>query len=122
LVNRYANGIHVFDEASDILKFAFLGGVVSPVVSATTGVGSLALFGYAAWSDYATIWLTWWLGDMGGALIITPLLLLWRTPRVQWSNARAIEALVLLCSLLVIGQLIFGSFLPITAMRYPIQF
>src|SRR5258708_24549534 len=47
------------------------------MVSATFGVTSLALGGFAAWADFWHIWLTWWLGDGAGSLVIAPVLLLW---------------------------------------------
>ncbi len=41
------------------------------------GVTSLSLAGYARWPRFGEIWLTWWLGDMAGALVVTPVLFLW---------------------------------------------
>ena len=43
--------------------------MVAPLVSATIGVASLGISGLARSSDFAPIWLTWWLGDATGALI-----------------------------------------------------
>src|SRR5437867_11390831 len=77
LVNRFASGRNAFDRATDTFKFAVLAGMVSTVVSATCGVTSLALFGLADWARYGPIWLTWWLGDAAGAILVAPLLVLW---------------------------------------------
>src|SRR5437016_6433454 len=51
---------------------------------------ALPIFGgLARWSEYGPIWSTWWLGDAGGALVITPLLVLWlRDPRFRWNRAQ----------------------------------
>jgi len=76
LVDRYANGTRAFDHAQDVFKFAALAALLSSIVSATIGVGSLSLGGYAEWADFDSIWLTWWLGDATGALIVAPLLIL----------------------------------------------
>ena len=73
LVNRFAASQRFFERASDIFKFAFLAGMVSTTVSATIGVTSLALAGFAEWANYSVIWCTWWLGDGVGAIIVTPL-------------------------------------------------
>ncbi len=81
LVNRYANGIAAFNRARDIVSFSLLAGLVSTSISATIGVTSLVLTGYAQASQFGAIWLTWWLGDAAGALIVAPLLLLWATTR-----------------------------------------
>src|SRR5439155_988223 len=72
LVNRLANGARPFDRAQDTFRFAGLAGMVAPAISASFGVTSLALGGFAPWADFGPIWLTWWLGDMGGALVVAP--------------------------------------------------
>ena len=47
LVTRFANGCHAFDRPRDIVRFVGLAGVLSTTVSATVGVASLSLGGYA---------------------------------------------------------------------------
>lgn len=78
LLNRLANGTSAFDRPTDIFKFALLAGLVSTTISATVGVSSLAFAGHVRWADYGNTWVTWWLGNAGGALIVTPVLVLWR--------------------------------------------
>src|SRR5438132_12444223 len=82
LVNRFAHGRQVFNRAEDIFKFAVLAGLLSTMLGATFGATSLAVTGLAGWADYAPIWLTWWLGDVGGAFVPTPV------PVLRASNAR----------------------------------
>ena len=48
-----------------------------PLIAATLGAASLALAGSADWSEFAPIWLTWWLGDAAGAVVIAPVIVLW---------------------------------------------
>src|SRR6266540_854738 len=60
-----------------IFAGALLAAGVSTVASATCGVISLTLGGFAHWADFWGIWVTWWLGDGAGALVIAPVLLLW---------------------------------------------
>ncbi len=97
LVNRFANGVRTFDRAQDVFKFAGLAATLSTSVSATAGVVSLSLGGYATWADFGRIWLTWWLGDAVGALIFVPLLLLWFRQSPSCSTPRRpIEAAGLL--------------------------
>jgi len=78
LVTRFAASRRFFERAQDIFKFAFFAGMVSTMVSATIGVTALALAGFASWSMYWAIWCTWWLGDGVGAVVVTPLVLLWQ--------------------------------------------
>ena len=123
LVRRYANGPRTLDRPQDIFKFALLAGVVSTTVSATFGVTSLALAGFADWNSYASIWLTWWLGDAAGALIVAPLLLLWNANRrVHWPRGQALEALLFVVCLVVVGQAVFGGWLPTDVHNHPLEF
>ncbi|MBA3254244.1 MAG: MASE1 domain-containing protein [Burkholderiaceae bacterium] len=108
LVNRYAGGIAAFNRARDILSFSFLAGLVSTAISATIGVTSLALTGYAETSQLGAIWLTWWLGDAAGALIVAPLILLWGTTRnLGQLRQRPAESILLLLTIVAVGALVF---------------
>src|SRR5262245_56953790 len=93
LVNRWAGSRRCFERPADVLRFALVGGLVASSVSATVGVTSLALAQSALWSNFGSIWLTWWLGDVAGALIVAPLLILWgERPLIRRSPASWIEA------------------------------
>src|SRR5438552_10997728 len=123
LVNRFAHGAHAFDRPQDVFKFAVLAGLASTTVSPFFGVTSLALGGYADWAEYGRIWLTWWMGDAGGALIVAPVLLLWgQDPRVHWTLAQVKEMGFLLVTLLLVGLTVFGGVLPATIRTYPHAF
>lgn len=123
LVNQFAGGRNAFERGLDVIKFAALAGILSTMVSPTVGVTSLALTGFALWANYVPIWLTWWLGDMGGALVVAPLFVLWSAP-VQWEWRRvwSVEAVVVLLSLFVVGQTVFGGLLPPQSRHYPLEF
>jgi len=123
LVSRFTTGRNPFVRAQDTFRFAILAGMVSTAASATLGVTSLSLGGYARWANYGPIWLTWWLGDMGGALVVTPLLILWaRDPRLRWTRAQMVEGFALLIALLVVGQTVFGGLFPVGAPEHPLAF
>jgi signal transduction histidine kinase len=110
LVTRYANGARAFDHAQDVFKFAALAGLAASLVSATIGVGSLALGGYAPWGDFDGIWLTWWLGDATGALIFAPLLvLLVRDSGAGPARGRLLEAAALWLTTTLVGLAVFGE-------------
>jgi integral membrane sensor domain MASE1 len=46
LINRFANGVRVFDRSQDVFKFA-LAAILSTLISPTLGVTGLALGGFA---------------------------------------------------------------------------
>ncbi len=118
LVRRWAGGRHAFTRAPTICGFALLAGMLATLVSPSLGATSLALGGFLPWRDYGSVWLTWWLGDMGGALVVTPLLLLWSAnPRVRWLREQGVEAAILLVLLLLTSQVVFAR--PLTWPRTP---
>jgi diguanylate cyclase (GGDEF)-like protein/PAS domain S-box-containing protein len=122
-VNRFARGCKAFDRTQDVFKFAFFAGMISTLVSATFGVTSLCLGGFASWQRYASIWLTWWLGDGVSDVVVTPLLVLWsKRTRVGWTRVHIVEALVLLPLLFVVGRVVFGGLLPFRGSNYPLEF
>src|SRR4029079_3852847 len=91
LINRFARGRRVFERTRDIFTFVILAAIMSTAVSATVGVSILCLGGLADWANYGPIWLTWWLGDAVGALVVTAPLVLWSMhPRVRWSLKQAL--------------------------------
>src|SRR6266576_6732276 len=98
LVNRFARGGRVFDRVGDILRFTALAAIVSTTVSASIGVSSLALGGLMSWADAPRVWLTWWLGDAVGDIVIAPALILWIgvKPAPGWSRERVFEAIALI--------------------------
>lgn len=109
LVTRYARGAEAFDHPRDVFRFVVLAGLLATTISATVGMTSLALSGLASWSQYGPLWLTWWLGDAGGALIVAPALILWiRGEPFACGRARLVEAIAFLTTLFAVGTLAFG--------------
>jgi len=121
LVNRWARGRHAFDRAPDIFKFALLAALLSTVASATIGVSSLCLGGAARWSGFGSIWLTWWLGDAVGNLVIAPFLILWFVNRrTQWNPSQFIEAAALLVCLFFVSEIGLSGLAPATLSGFPL--
>ncbi|TMQ50343.1 MAG: hypothetical protein E6K71_02840 [Candidatus Eisenbacteria bacterium] len=123
LVRRFAGGLRVFDQPSTIFKFAALAGILAPAVSATIGATTLMRGGLAHWSDLGPIWVTWWLGDAAGALVVTPLVMLWWLDHeLTWTPRRWVEYSVLLLTLVASAFFVFSSWSPVEGKRYPIQY
>lgn len=92
----------------DVLGLVLFSAIVSTMISATIGVTSLSLGGVQPWSAYQSLWFTWWLGDAAGALIVTPVLLVWLSrPYVAWQSRHFAEG-TLLATVLV--MMCFGIF------------
>lgn len=123
LVGRFARGPHAFETAQDIFKFAFLAGMLSTTVSATIGVTCLSLGGFADWGAYGPIWRTWWLGDGAGAILVTPLVLLWReNPRLNWAREQIIELVLLFLGLFFTVWIVFGGHFHSEVKNYPLEY
>ncbi|MGA9979607.1 MAG: MASE1 domain-containing protein [Candidatus Sulfotelmatobacter sp.] len=123
LVNRFAGGRRFLDRTQDLFKFVFLAAMVSTMVSATCGVTSLALGGFATRGSYGNVWLTWWLGDATGDLVVAPVLILWAaSTTVDWNKRRLAEMAILLFSLLLAGQVVFGGVVRSEIKNYPLEF
>jgi anti-anti-sigma factor len=110
LVNRFAGGRNAFSRPVDVFRFAALAALAATTLSATIGVTTLELAGDASWQSFGSIWFTWWLGDVAGAIVVAPLLLLWSArPRARWTPARWVEAILVFAVLIVIGRLVFNN-------------
>jgi len=123
LVNRFAHSRHVFERTRDLFAYVLLACIVSTSVSATVGVTSLMVSGLATWASYGPIWLTWWLGDAVGALVVAPVLVLWAmNPRVYWNRSRSLEAVLLCLAALLFALTVFGRLFFIGSQHYPLEF
>jgi len=121
LMNRFACGIRVFEKPERVLAFA-LASSFSTTISPTIGLASLPLIGSGAWESYQEIWLTWWMGNLSGVLIFTPILILWGTSLrmncVIQKNAHFIESSIAMTLLFLTAILAFWGILPNRTQEY----
>ena len=102
LVRRVARLEARLERVSDVAGVLLLGGPLSMAVSATLGSTALWATGALHGSTYGFTWLTWWIGDAMGVVIVAPLLLLaatrpWRSkPLHGWHGMEALGALICL--------------------------
>src|SRR5258708_11831771 len=97
--------------------------MVSTTISATVGVTSLSLGGFANWTEYCPIWLRWWLGDGVGTVLVTPLVLLWReNPRLNWTRDQIIELALLFLGLFFTVWIVFGGRFHSEVKNYPLEY
>src|SRR6476661_8214420 len=82
LIIHWSRGVDTFTSPARVAKFALICVGPATVISATVGVVTLCVAGLAAWENFDPIWVTWWLGDAAGALVVTPAIVLWA--RTDW--------------------------------------
>ena len=73
LLRRLVRPSSPFLVPPDVFKFALIALAMS-MAGASFGAASLTFSGIAPTELRWTIWLTWWLGDLGGVLIVAPVL------------------------------------------------
>jgi PAS domain S-box-containing protein len=122
LINRWAEGRNTFATPTNVAKFILIA-IVATIICATVGVGALSYGGYADWTRFLEIWMTWWLGDLTGALIVAPVLVLWAA-RAPLSAARGdnLEFAAILASTMAVGLVAFSPLVPQTAYRDALGF
>ena len=117
LVGRFANGRAAFDRSRDFFAFVMLAGFLSTAVSATVGTSSLALTGGVSWPQFWSVWVTWWLGNAAGNVVVAPLVVLWFSrPRPRWTPAQWSEVLLLIVAVFVVAVIVFVK------SSYPVEF
>jgi integral membrane sensor domain MASE1 len=77
ILNKWLAGQTPLESPLGIAKFALAAAGVATPTSATIGVLSLAAAGLADWSSVSAVWATWWLGDLAGAVMVAPVIVLW---------------------------------------------
>ncbi|MEH2321570.1 MASE1 domain-containing protein [Nostoc sp.] len=77
LLRKTTNIHYPLERVTNVFKFLILTGMVGPIINATVGVACLALSGKVPWTEYGTVWLTWWISNVSGIFIVTPILLSW---------------------------------------------
>ncbi|WP_246841057.1 EAL domain-containing protein [Hahella sp. CCB-MM4] len=66
-----------FNSIGQVLKFFGIVCMVAPLASAAVGLAGLMLSGLVTVGDSGPVWITWWLGDSVGLMLITPLIWFW---------------------------------------------
>lgn len=109
------------DSIGEVMTFVVCAAVMAPLVSATIGSLSLYLGGASEAGRFTPMWLTWWMGDGFGALIVGSFLLSWSKPgKIGTREVPEIVALFLLLSIVVL--IVFGGWFPGTVKTYPLAY
>jgi len=123
LLLRLADFRPSLERVSDVAALVIYAAVLSTMVSATFGVASLSAAGLVGDGETLSTWRVWWLGDLGGDLLVAPaLLVLAARPRLvrrPWERA---EAVVLLIVLAGVSTVAFATDEAIAYIVFPILF
>ena len=109
------------ERVRDVFALFALAGLVSTMLSATIGVASLHITNQLPAGEIVSTWRTWWLGDMGGDLLIAPVLLLaaGRLGGARLRPSRVPEAAALFAALVATSMVVFAVDAPIKYLLFP---
>ncbi len=123
LIQRWSDGAQTFESPVRVAKFALVSVGPATVISASIGVVTLCVAGLAAWTKFTPIWVTWWLGDAAGALVVTPVIVLWAQSARRKFDYRDLPDLIAVFGLaVVVGLIAFSPLLPRTDYTRPLGF
>ncbi len=101
------------DRVQDVISLVIVS-LLCTTIGASIGSTTLMMLGFSQWQDFWPIWLTWWIGDLLGALVIAPLLLAWISSNTIHPKRRSyIEGGILVVLLAVITWFVFSSAPPV---------
>jgi two-component system, NtrC family, sensor kinase len=146
LLHKFVGRRRLFDRPQNVFKFVVMGGMCGPIVSASVGITTLCLRGIVPLENWGMNWFTWWMSNVGGILIFTPLLLIWSKPILEviqdlfnlctagvrqnkklrlkhlkslLFQFRVAEFAMLILLVLIVGQIAFGGGYPVEYMLIP---
>jgi diguanylate cyclase (GGDEF)-like protein len=123
LIERFAGGHTVFDSARTIFRFVAISALCSTPLSATFAAAGMSLTGAAPWPDAPYLWMTAWLANLTGIMVVAPCVLLWATSKLKPERWIApLEGTVLFAMLVGLGMVVFGGQFPSDVQNYPLEF
>ncbi|MDA9506179.1 two-component hybrid sensor and regulator [Bradyrhizobium sp. CCBAU 11386] len=97
--------------------------VIATPISASIGLTSLATAGYIDRTNFANAWVTWWLGDVTGALVIAPVIVLWASSHDHaFDRDDSLETVGVLATAAAVGLIAFSPLIEQTPSRDPLGF
>ena len=121
LLQRSRRWTGSFETVGNVLSFVVYAVVLAPLVSATIGSLSVCFGEPGQWARFTELWLTWWMGDGFGALIVTPLILAWSSPRgIDSRHMPEVASLFVLQIIVVL--IVFGGWFPGPVKTYPLAY
>jgi PAS domain S-box-containing protein len=122
LIGRWSDGKDTFQSPAGVARFALLS-FLPTALCASIGVTSLAIGDQADPATLGSVWLTWWLGDLAGALLVTPVIVLWASADIRKLDGRkTFESIAIFCAACAIGLIAFSPVFETAERRAPLGF
>jgi integral membrane sensor domain MASE1 len=120
LLRRLADFMPSLERVRDVLALV-LAAMASTAIAATIGVGSLIAGDEVSVDEFGSVWRVWWLGDMGGDLLVAPVVM---AAAAYWPfrrpPGRAIEAVVLAAAVVALSIVVFTRDTNLAYLLFPL--
>lgn len=108
LYRRFLRGSQRWDDPRFILKFCAIVVLVGCIVAATVGSFVLLANDFIPVSRFTFNWITWWVGDSIGVLLVTPMVQVILAPESSFSRSRKLKTFI---PMLLILVAVYGLFI-----------
>ncbi len=127
LISRWSNSYQAFRSPSSIAKFAIISFAPTTMISSTIALAGFILANKLSFSDSVVTWVTWWLADAAGTLVIAPVVVLWAMmPLRSFSKWSLLESVAVFILVSVIGIVAYspliGSNLVSNDLNVPLRY
>ncbi len=127
LISRWSNSYQTFGTPSSIAKFAIISFAPTTMISSTIALAGFILANKLSFSDSVVTWITWWLADAAGTLVIAPVVVLWAMmPLRSFSKWSLLESVAVFILVSVIGIVAYspliGSNLVSNDLNVPLRY
>ncbi|MBU1002207.1 MAG: diguanylate cyclase [Proteobacteria bacterium] len=124
LMLRKATGQASFlDSLRGMMQFILAGPVLTAVLAALLGILTMKTGTDPTWEGAVLPYWTWYVSDMTGIIIVTPLVVAWsRKPPVLPQVLRSLEGLGMIACAVVLSHFVFSSESQLVFTQYPLPF
>ena len=111
LISRWCSREKISATPATIGKFVLVSFVPTAVISSTIAVAAFALKNDLGFADFVGPWITWWLADAAGTVIVVPVVMLWAAaPMRLFSRWRLLESAAVYA---LVGAIGFVAYSPL---------
>lgn len=123
LVRRLIGNPNPLNREQDIAALLLVGGPLSCLIGATTGVSSLWLTGRIQTGEIGLNWCTWWVGASIGVFLVAPAVLVWTArPLNHWRRPITVSAPLMVLAGLVVAVFVYTDAREQENIRYSFEF
>ncbi len=110
LLSRVAGFRPSLERVRDVVSLVVFAGLLSTAISATIGVTSLSAAGLVPEGQILSTWRIWWFGDLGGDLVVAPVLLIFASrPVLRHRPWVRTEAVALAVAFVAVTWIVFST-------------